>query len=124
MSQILLREFFGSGTRTDEHRNEPMPESPVPLPWQPLTKREVKDAVFRAKPFKAPGMDGIPAIAWKELWPVVGPWIHALFEASLRTGVIPQAWRQAKILPFRKPGKADYRVPGAYRPISLLWGIT
>ena len=120
MGRVLLREFFDGRTPINVHPEETTTVSLPVLPWQPLTKREVKDAVFRAKPLKAPGRDGIPAMMWKELWPVVGQWIYLLFEASLRTAVIPQAWRQAKILPFRKPGKADYTVASAYRPISLL----
>jgi len=120
MSQILLREFFDSRPATNEPTEERTPVAPPAHLWQALTKREVKDAIFRAKPFKAPGMDGIPAVVWKELWPVAGHHVYLLFEASLRTGVIPQAWRQAKILPFRKPDKPDYTAASAFRPISLL----
>jgi hypothetical protein len=32
----------------------------------------------------------------------------------------PRRWRGAKIVVLRKPGKPDYSIPGAYRPISLL----
>ena len=97
----------------------PLAES-TQLPWEPLTIHEVKEAVFRAQPHKAPGLDDIPAIVWKELWPIIGRWVFLLFEASLRTGAIPQAWRQAKIIPLRKPDKPDYTIAKAYRPISLL----
>lgn len=86
----------------------------------PLTIDETKDTIFHAQPFKALGPDGLPAVMWKELWPAVGAWIHSLFTASIEHSSIPQAWRQAKIVPLRKPGKDDYRVAQAYRPISLL----
>jgi hypothetical protein len=33
---------------------------------------------------------------------------------------MPQSWRTAKIVILRNPGKPDYTVPKAYRPISLL----
>lgn len=46
---------------------------------------------FGVQPHKAPGLDDIPAIVWKELWPILGRWIFLLFEASLRTGIIPQS---------------------------------
>lgn len=42
----------------------------------PLTVEEVKEAFFRASPFKAPGVDGIPAVVWRELWLVVSRHIH------------------------------------------------
>ena len=66
MSQILLRAFFDGRAFTNEHREEPVPESPPALLWKPLTRREVQDAVFRAKPVKTPGIDDIPTIAWQD----------------------------------------------------------
>jgi hypothetical protein len=35
-------------------------------------------------------------------------------------GYHPKQWRNAKIVLLRKPGKPDYSIPDAYRPISLL----
>lgn len=120
LSTVLLQEFFDGAGQAQMATTEAGSQGLVPLPWQPLTRDEVKDAIFRAQPYKAPGIDGIPAVGWKELWPVVGQWIFLLFEASLRAGRIPETWRQAKILPLRKPSKPDYTVAKAYRPISLL----
>ena len=119
ISQVLMEEFFDSrmGT-TNNHGFTPV--ETTQLPWEPLTMHEVREAVFRAQPYKAPGLDDIPAIVWKELWPIIGRWIFLLFEASLRTGAIPQAWKQAKIIPLRKADKPDYTIAKAYRPISLL----
>jgi hypothetical protein len=33
---------------------------------------------------------------------------------------VPRTWREAKIVVIQKPGKADYTIPKAYRPIYLL----
>lgn len=33
---------------------------------------------------------------------------------------VPKSWRTAKIVALKKPGKSDYTIPKAYRPISLL----
>ncbi|KAJ6436835.1 reverse transcriptase [Purpureocillium lavendulum] len=63
-----------------------------------LTLEEVEVKVMAAKPWKAAGTDGLPAMA------------------SLRDGVVPDQWRTAKIIPLKKPEKGDYTV----RPISLL----
>ncbi|KAF4233525.1 hypothetical protein CNMCM6805_009182 [Aspergillus fumigatiaffinis] len=35
-------------------------------------------------------------------------------------GYYPDQWKRARIVVLRKPGKPDYTVPEAYRPISLL----
>jgi hypothetical protein len=118
--QVLLQEFFAGTAEAQHHSINPPPQAPVQLAWEPLTMAEVKDAIFRVKLYKAPGVGGIPAIAWKELWPVVGKWIYLLFETSLRAGIIPQSWKRARILPLRKTDKPDYTVAKAFRPISLL----
>lgn len=34
--------------------------------------------------------------------------------------MFPTSWRTAKIVVIRRPGKPDYTIPKAYRPISLL----
>jgi hypothetical protein len=39
---------------------------------------------------------------------------------SLDEGQLPAQWRNAKIIPLKKPGKGDYAVAKAWRPISLL----
>ena len=120
IASALMDAFFEGSA--DGHTNEPNDntEDFQPLPHQPLTFEEVRQAVLGAQPYKAPGQDGIPAIVWKELWPVVGQHIFRLFEASLRASHVPQAWKIAKIIPLRKPDKADYTSAKAYRPISLL----
>lgn len=85
-----------------------------------LTMEEIERSVFAAKPWKAPGEDGLPAIVWKQVWPVVKEWVLLLFQTSLDDGELPTQWRNAKIIPLKKPNKANYTVAKAWRPISLL----
>ena len=51
-----------------------------------LTMEEVEQKVLSAKPWKAPGEDGLPAMVWKQLWPVVQDRVLHLFQTSLRDG--------------------------------------
>lgn len=120
MGDALLSEFFPWGEPVRDSHVEAERSAVHQLDWHPLTVAEVKEAAFKAQPYKAPGPDGIPAVAWKELWPMVRSWIRTIFTASARCGHIPQSWRQATILALRELGKDDYRVAKAYRPISLL----
>ncbi len=85
-----------------------------------LTLQEIEEKVMATKPWKAPGEDGLPAIVWKKLWHVVKHRVWALFDSSLKEGKVPHQWRTAKIIPLRKPGKGDYTLAKAWRPISLL----
>jgi hypothetical protein len=59
-------------------------------------------------------------MVWKEVWQAVKHHVLALFRASLQDGSLPSQWRHAKIIPLKKPGKEDYTIAKAWRPISLL----
>ncbi|WAO97151.1 Hypothetical protein NCS54_01486500 [Fusarium falciforme] len=85
-----------------------------------LTMEEVEEKIMEAKAWKAPGEDGLPAMVWKQLWPVVKERVMHLFHTSLGEGQLPDQWRSAKIIPLKKPDKGNYRIAKAWRPISLL----
>ena len=117
ISEELLSQFF---SQTADVPELPQAREGRQHPWEEITKEEVRDAVFRAKPFKAPGPDGLPPVVWQKLWPEVGDHVHVLLQASVRESYLPEQWKVARIVPLRKPGKPDYTLAKAYRPISLL----
>ncbi|KJZ72791.1 hypothetical protein HIM_07735 [Hirsutella minnesotensis 3608] len=90
------------------------------VPMLGLTLGGIEEKIMTAKPWKAPGGDELPTAVWRQLWPVAKDRIFALFDASLRDGVVPRQWKNAKIVPLKKPDKDDYTVAKAWRPISLL----
>ena len=99
------------GTEEPMHRGEP---------FEPLQKEEIRRALFTSHPYKAAGLDGLPTVVWRELWPVLHAQIHHLFSLSLSTGKLPEAWKVAKIVRLRKGEGRDYTKAANYRPISLL----
>ena len=97
----------------------PRPQrTPIPMPR--LTMEEVERNIFAAKPWKAPGDDGLPAMVWRQIWPEIKDRVLLLFQTSLDEGDLPNQWRNAKIIPLKKPNKGDYTKARAWRPISLL----
>ncbi|OAQ57708.1 endonuclease/exonuclease/phosphatase [Pochonia chlamydosporia 170] len=117
-AEELLSTFFPPlPARIDEEGERPQRRA-VPMPDLTLDEIEVK--VMAAKPWRAPGDDGVPAMVWRRLWPVVKHRVLTLFQTSLRNGTVPHQWRSAKIIPLKKPDRGDYTDAKAWRPISLL----
>ena len=96
------------------HRPPGREETPV------VTRGEVILAVRRTRGDSAPGLDGIPAIVYRRCLYTLLPWLVRIYQGSLALGHVPLAWRTAKVIALRKPGKKDYTIPRSYRPISLL----
>ena len=124
-ASMLMAAFFptppepssGRGTRKKVSRTG-MRKVPQEIPK--FTDNEIRQAIFRSNPWKAPGVDEITFEMWRQLLRYVAPWIRWMYQNSLDLGYTPRSWRTAKIVSLKKPGKADYTVPKAYRPISLL----
>ncbi len=117
-AEELLATFFPPlPSEIDDEGPRPQ-RDPVAMPA--IMLEEVERQLHAAKPWKAPGDDGLPAMVWKQTWPVVKHHVLALFQKSLEEGALPSQWRHAKIIPLKKPGKEDYTIAKAWRPISLL----
>lgn len=55
----------------------------------PITEKEVQAAILSASPFKGPGYDRLPAVAWQKTLPVFKSHLVCLFEESLLQGRLP-----------------------------------
>ena len=123
-AKMLMETFFPvppdpvRQTRQENGQSMGSLQAPPTAPEIGLT--EIEFAIWSSSPEKAAGEDEITFTVWRRLWPKVKEWLLALYRASIRLQYLPQSWRTAKIVALRKPGKPDYTVPKAYRPISLL----
>ena len=55
----------------------------------PITIEEVERQLFATKSWKAPGDNRLPAIVWKQTWPVVKHRVLVLFQTSLQDSTLP-----------------------------------
>ena len=114
----LLSTFFPPTPTEIDPEDERIPR--IRIQHMELQEEEIQRKVFEAKPWKAPGRDGLPAGVWRNIWPAVKEDVVTLFRSSLREGVVPLQWKEARIIPLKKPRKEKYTAAKAWRPISLL----
>ena len=67
---------------------------------------------------KATGLDGLPARLLKDSAFVIADCVTHLINLSIKSGVVPSEWKQAKVVPLFKSGNKDDL--DNYRPISIL----
>jgi hypothetical protein len=92
----------------------------IPVPSQfndPITVREVRDAIFKTKNGKSSGVDELPYEVFRNDTAV--SFLHVFYNVCFQNGSIPAMWGQGIITPIHKPGSADSRDPMSYRGITL-----
>ena len=115
-----LAEFFTSVFTAE-------PCGPLPQPQQreidtqfqepDITEALVREQLRKLNPCKAAGPDGIHPRVLMELSEVLARPLAIIFNTSLRTGKVPQVWREAHVAPIFKKGERT--LPSNYRPVSL-----
>ncbi|KAA1478292.1 hypothetical protein DENSPDRAFT_748331, partial [Dentipellis sp. KUC8613] len=78
----------------------------------------------KLSPYKAAGDDGIPNAVYKECSDDLVPYLGPLYRATFALNLYPSEWKDSTTVVLRKPGKSDYSLPGAYRPIALIRTIS
>ena len=115
----LLNNFFSS-VFTQECGPIPNPvdsHSGERLEGMDFTCPEIKSKITKLKSNKSPGPDGFLPKVLKEVQDEILPHLSTIFNTSIRTGCVPEDWREAEVTPIFKKGAASQ--PSNYRPISL-----
>ena len=107
---------------------DPPPTSSVPQDyaypepaegWTNITSNQLLAAINKLSPLKAPGPDGV-ANAVLQKCHALADYLLPLFNAAVNLHTYYDPWRESTTVILRKPGKPDYSIPKAYRPIALL----
>ncbi|KAA1096470.1 hypothetical protein PGT21_050035 [Puccinia graminis f. sp. tritici] len=107
--------------------NAPIDLSDIPpnqsirfVSYPPVTNEEVRSALRRISPKKAPGVDGLANELLKSFSEPLSAHLSLLYNNILKSSTFPVSWKVAVTVIIRKHGKPDYTSPTAYRPIALL----
>ena len=87
------------------HRPPGLPESEL------VSTAELVRVIRRLRVAATPGLDGISVLCLRKCMMTLLPWILSLCNASLALAYFPKAWRRAKVIALRKPGKDAYDTP-------------
>ena len=109
----------------EEAQREAAPLSPRPtrvvsgaFRVRPVTLPELSAAIQRMSTSRASGDDGVTIGMLRMTFPVIGPHLLNIINASLVSGELPAEWKVARVLPLHKSGPVDDT--SNYRPLSLL----
>ena len=82
-----------------------------------FTTQGIVKLLQKLKPAKFAGPDNIPTRILKEYAFHIAPVLQVIYTQSYQTGILPNEWLTANIVPVYKKG--DKSNPANYRPISL-----
>ena len=85
-----------------------------------ITREQICEQLRKTKPFKAPEPDGIPNIALSNCANLIVNRLYFIYDAMLEKGLHYSPWKISTMVVLQKPGKLQYNIPKAYRPIALL----
>ena len=116
-AKVLLDEFKSVFTIEDTSFIPWLGRSTSKIPDLTVGVSGVRKLLYKLKPHKASGPDGLPNRVLKELSHELAPSLTALYNQSLSSHSLPEDWKHAFISPVYKKG--DVHTPGNYRPVSL-----
>src|SRR5271155_4343362 len=100
---------------------DPNQQYPEPtIDFEEVSNEEIIRMAKSLNPYKAPGLNGISNSVLTHCADLLTPHLGPIFRATFNVGYYPQKWKKYKTIVLRKPGKPDYSIPNAYRPIALL----
>ena len=115
-----LNRFFASVFTDEDKSHIPTPkteEITSVLSSIDITDQEIQKEFKDLKPGKSAGPDEVhPKVLIEVSEQLVLP-LRLIFQKSLSEGVVPQAWKEAEVVPIFKKGQRDKS--GNYRPVSL-----
>ncbi|OJT13951.1 hypothetical protein TRAPUB_9490 [Trametes pubescens] len=122
-SAVFFKLFYLPALSADDVHSAAPPDMVYPPPayrFRPPTDLQIERIIRALPPDKAPGPNGIINRVYKVAAPFLVPHLGPLFRATFSLNYYPDQWKVFKTVVLRKPGKPDYCIPKAHRPIALM----
>ena len=105
----------------DDFGLDPDYQYPEPtIAFEEVSNEQIERVAKSLNPYKAPGLNGISNSVLTHCADLLTPHLGPIFRATFNASYYPRRWKKYKTVVLRKPGKPDYTIPNAYRPIALL----
>ena len=117
--RMLAKSFFPCKPDEEETPQTECRARPI-CKADPISKEQIRRAIARLKPYKAPGPDGVPNIVLMKCADILIDRLWRIYAAIWDRGLYYAPWHESVTIVLRKPGKPRYDTPKAYRPIALL----
>ncbi|KAJ6492787.1 hypothetical protein C8R47DRAFT_975510, partial [Mycena vitilis] len=118
----MVQEFYPvrSAGATDPPDDVQYPEPK--WKFEPITELQLHRVIAKMKPWKATRSGTFPNSVYKFCAALLVPRLCAIYRALEVYKHEPADWNRTETIVGRKPGKPDYTVVGAYRPLILSHG--
>lgn len=121
-AKAFYREFFPRPPETSwvpTNHDYPRPK----FKFNPITNQQVERTFKGMKQNKATKPGTPHNNVMRNTADLLAPHIGPIFRATFTLKTYPGHWAESLTVVLRKPGKPDYRKPGAYRPVNISHGF-
>ncbi|KAJ7173826.1 hypothetical protein C8R46DRAFT_825480, partial [Mycena filopes] len=121
-AEWMVKEFYpgrGAGAR------DPPADTIYPSPmwkYQPISEQQLKQVIDKMGPWKATHSGTFPNCVYKQAASLLVPRMARIYRALDVYKFEPDDWKHTETIVARKPGKPDYTLVGAHRPLILSHG--
>ena len=99
---------------------DPSYQYPEPaFSFERITDEEIKRAIRKLSPYKVPGPNEISNSILTHCIDELTPFLGLIYQAVFAHKHYSIKWKRYTTAVLQKGGRADYTIPGSYRPIAL-----
>jgi exonuclease III len=121
-AKVLHREFFPPppAAAAEDHPPAPEPAGEDVEEMPEITEEQIRRAIKKLDRWKAVMADDIPNAVLQWCEDLLVEYLLPIYRATVALSHYPSNWKIYDTIVLRKPGKPDYALPKAHRPICLL----